>query len=388
MKNKGIGNIICSNKCKIRVVIYGAGVYGKLTYDYLKKYKNIEIIGWLDRNYNKIPKYEYPIPILNPEVINNLDFEYIIVSVVTERFITEIYNFINQHGIINEKIIFIDINEFDQSRKIEYFADNEFKILLHDYKDYIYLRDKYRDYIEYREYKSGQGSNIIWLLWFQGWNNVPDIVTICKKSIERYKGNRKIIYLDKKNYQEYVNIPKDIIDMHKNGIISNTNYSDIIRMELLKKYGGLWLDATVFLTDELESYITDGSCFVYQFPRVQPGSKTISTWLIYAHNNNVIIEETLKLLYIYWRTEKKAINYYAIHFLFRTVTNIYYKEWNKIPYFSNSNCFIMEKELGNPYNKKRMEQILSLSKIHKLTYKLNIETKGTMYEYLLKQHKY
>lgn len=145
------------------------------------------------------------------------------------------------------------------------------------------------------------------------------------------------------------------------------------------------MDATVFLTGEMENYITDGLLFVYQFPRIQPGARTIASWIMYAHSNNAIIEETLKLIYIYWRTEKKMINYYATHFLFRTVTDVYYKEWDEVPYFSNSNCFIMEKELKNPYNKKRMEQILNLSKIHKLSYKLNIEIKGTMYEYLLKQ---
>lgn len=138
----------------------------------------------------------------------------------------------------------------------------------------------------------------------------------------------------------------------------------------------------------MEDYITESSLFVFQFPRVQctrlqAGAVSISTWLMYAKSNNVIIEETLKLLYIYWRKEKKMVNYFAMHFLFRIVTNIYNNEWKNVPYFSNSNCFIMEQELVKLYNKKRMEQILSLSKIHKLTYKLNISIKNSMYDYIL-----
>lgn len=78
-----------------------------------------------------------------------------------------------------------------------------------------------------------------------------------------------------------------------------------------------------------------------------------------------------------------VVVYFAMHFLFRIVTSVYYDEWLKVPCFSNSNCFIMEKELDNLYSKKRMEQILRMSKIHKLSYKINIHLKDSVYNYIL-----
>lgn len=389
MVKKGIKKGLNTEASNCNIIIYGAGAYGKLTYDFLKKYKNVNVVKWVDKNYNKIPANEYPLPILNPEVIKDTKFDYIIIAVTTERFIKEICEFINMSGGKNEQIILIDENEFEQNKKIQFFEDKDFETKSSDWKDYIYLRDKYSGYVEFREQKDGKDSGIIWLLWFQGWDSVPEIVKKCSDSVKKYGRGRKIVYLDEKNYTEYIAIPQDIKEMYKSGIISDAHYSDIIRLELLKKYGGLWLDATVLLTGELEDFITDGSLFIYQFPkiqctRLQACAVAISNWLMYAQSNNVIIEETLKLLYLYWRKEKQVINYFSMHFLFRIVTSIYNEEWEKVPYFSNSNCFILERELNNPYDKKRMEQILKMSKLHKLTYKLNITTQNSMYEYILK----
>ncbi|MCI9078948.1 MAG: hypothetical protein HFH68_08500 [Lachnospiraceae bacterium] len=389
MYNKGITKQLSICNKTLNIIIYGAGAYGKLTYDFLKRFKNVNIVKWVDKNYNKIIQKEYELQISSPEVIKKINFDFIILAVTTEKFINEICKFIKFSGIKEEKIILIDENEFEQKKKIKFFEDKNFEVKLSDYNDYVYIRDKYSSYVDLRKQKSGKDSGIIWLLWFQGWDNAPAIVIKCSNSVKKYGRGRQIVYLDEKNYTNYVDIPEDIRIMYKDGIISDAHFSDILRLELLKKYGGLWLDATVLLTDELEDFITEGSLFIYRFPiiqctRLQAGAVSISNWLIYSCSNNVIIEETLRLLYIYWREEKQAINYFIMHFIFRIVTNIYNDEWEKVPYFPNSNCFIMEKELNNPYNENRMKQILGLSKLHKLTYKLNISTENSMYEYILK----
>lgn len=41
------------------------------------------------------------------------------------------------------------------------------------------------------------------------------------------------------------------------GIITNTHFSDLLRIELLINHGGLWLDATTYLTGTLPNYISE-----------------------------------------------------------------------------------------------------------------------------------
>lgn len=53
--------------------------------------------------------------------------------------------------------------------------------------------------------------------------------------------------MNKKNYADYVQIPTALIKKLNAQKISITHFSDILRMKLLKDYGGVWLDATMFI---------------------------------------------------------------------------------------------------------------------------------------------
>lgn len=382
MLYKGINNTIDANdKCK--AVIYGAGMYGKTTYYYLKQFKYLKVVGWVDQNYNNFCDDEFPMHIQNPEIIRNLEYDYIIITAITQKVIDEICAAIHKISGKNDKIILIEEDEFSTKEKNYILENLYFANITKEWKDYFYLRDKYESFIQHKVSKPGNDSGYLFLLWFQGWDNAPFIVEYCRKSVEKYVPDRKIIYLDDNNIMEYIDIPNDIKEMHKQGIIGNAHYSDIIRLELLKTYGGLWLDATVLLTGKIDNYITNSSIFALQFPTYY--ARSISNWLIYAHSNQIIIEETLRLLYLYWRTEKKSVNYYSMHFLFRIVTNVYNDEWKNVPFFTNSNCVVLQSELDDRYNEQRVNEILNMSNIHKLNHRKSIVNPNTILDYLLKK---
>ena len=44
------------------------------------------------------------------------------------------------------------------------------------------------------------------------------------------------------------------MEKHKNNIIDNTHFSDLLRLELLIKYGGTWIDASVLITKYDKSF--------------------------------------------------------------------------------------------------------------------------------------
>ena len=378
--HKGIENTIGQSSQPYRIIIYGAGMYGKLTYDLVMQHKNLSIVGWVDKNYLNIQADEFPIRIQNPDIICELEYDYIIITAVTQKIIEDICNTISKYNRTQNHIILIDKNEFDK-KDVQYLLENQFcQSAIKEWKDYIYLRDKYDQYIERKEPTIGKDSGYLFLLWLQGWDNAPLIVKKCRQSVEKYVTNRKIIYLNEKNCMNYIEIPNDIQELHKKGIICNAHYSDLIRLELLKNWGGLWLDATVFLSGELYSYITDQSLFTYQLPKFY--ARSISNWLMYAHSNHIIIEETLHLLYTYWRTEMKCVNYYVMHYLFRTVTNIYYQEWSKVPFFTNLTSTILASELDSMYNEKRLKEIMNMTHIHKLNHRINSITPNTILEYI------
>lgn len=95
----------------------------------------------------------------------------------------------------------------------------------------------------------------IFICWFQGVDNAPDIVKNCIASWKYYNNDWNIILLDNTNIIHYVNLNNYVNTQDKN--INPTALSDIIRIILLKKYGGLWVDATTFCNKPLNEWLPD-----------------------------------------------------------------------------------------------------------------------------------
>lgn len=93
---------------------------------------------------------------------------------------------------------------------------------------------------------------IIWVCWFQGEEKMPETIKKCYDSLHRNKGNHSVVIISNDNLDDYVALPEWIVIKHDQGIISNPHFSDIIRCYLLWKYGGIWIDAAVFVLKTIE----------------------------------------------------------------------------------------------------------------------------------------
>jgi hypothetical protein len=92
----------------------------------------------------------------------------------------------------------------------------------------------------------------IWICWWDGVDSMPPIVKACYNSVLRHANDYQITVITKDNFNDYISIPDHVLQKVNNGIITVTHFSNIIRMSLLDKYGGLWLDATILLTGTID----------------------------------------------------------------------------------------------------------------------------------------
>ena len=160
-----------------------------------------------------------------------------------------------------------------------------------------------------------QTSNIIWICWLQGIENAPDIVKKCYNSVLKIEG-KQVVLITKDNIKQYIVFPKYIEEKWDKGVITNTHITDLLRLELLTKYGGIWMDATVFCTNtKLPDYIEKEDLFFFQ--NLKPGkdghSIYLSSWLISAKAHNKILEATKMLCYEYWKTHNYMKDYFLLH---------------------------------------------------------------------------
>lgn len=136
----------------------------------------------------------------------------------------------------------------DIAGRIKYNAITEF--LYNENKDII---ESYNNKPHTMTSKIEDGN--VWVLWWQGFEEAPDIIKMCVNSIRQNIGNRKLIILDKNNYKNYTNIDLCYEYMLETGAITTTQFSDLLRLNLLFNQGGIWLDATYLITGKLPEYI-------------------------------------------------------------------------------------------------------------------------------------
>ncbi len=234
-------------------------------------------------------------------------------------------------------------------------------------------------------------SNKVWICWFQGMENAPTMVQKCYQSLQENLNGREIILITEENMKKYVQFPSYIQEKVDKGIISKTHLSDLLRLELLIRYGGTWIDSTVYCSGgNIPEYMLEADLFLFQ--NLKPGrdghTTVISNWFITATSNNKLLVATRELLYQYWKQENEVVDYFVFHDFFQMVIEKYPAEWKKVVPFSNSTPHILLLRLEEPYDGKVWQAIKAQTPFHKLTYKFDterIEKKGTYYDVLFKE---
>ncbi len=211
----------------------------------------------------------------------------------------------------------------------------------------------------------------VYFCWFQGLDNAPILVKKCYESIQKHIRDREIVLITEENYKDYVQFPDFIEDKIKSGIISRTHMSDLLRLELLTRYGGTWIDATVLCTAKPPAYMLDSDLFIFSLmkPGLDGHSIGFSTWFMTSKQNELILMLTLQLLYEYWKDHDIMLDYFLLHHMMEIVKDRCVKEWKKIIPFSNEIPHVLLLRLFEYYDEK-MWQVLKLqTPFHKLSYK-------------------
>lgn len=226
-------------------------------------------------------------------------------------------------------------------------------------------------------------SNKVWLCWLQGEEKAPELVKKCIASVRKTFFNKEIIVITEENFKDYVQFPDFILKKYKDGKISRTHFSDLLRLQLLIRNGGVWIDSTCLIT-EYPEYIDGEPLFVFQNKERGDDSIAASNWFISSEKENPILVLTRDMLFDWWQKHDKLYHYFFMHFFFTMATEFYDEQWRQVPFYSNLPCHILQRELFNKYTEKRFDQIKKMSAVHKLTYKFCEEKfSNTFCEYIL-----
>lgn len=223
----------------------------------------------------------------------------------------------------------------------------------------------------------------IWTMWWQGVDSLPEVLKLCYNSHIQHIDSSKYEYIviDQWNYKKYVDVPQYIENKLKIGIISFTHFSDLLRIMLINKYGGLWLDITMILNSNLDKRI-----FNYPFYSInQSGSTyrpnglgqeiTMSKWAGFMYSSNTACNAVFSFmeacLLKYWKKYNYTIDYFLSNLLLRSAydkNDIVKNLIDKVP-INNVSLYDLQPILNEEFDEHLLKSLTATTQLFKVTQK-------------------
>lgn len=221
-------------------------------------------------------------------------------------------------------------------------------------------------------------SNYVWVCWWQGEKDMTPIVRKCYEHIKKYNADKQVVLITEENLSKYVTFPTYVMEKYQKGIISKTHLSDLLRTELLRRYGGVWMDITLMIWTGIPDRFYELPVYTGRFSYDKKDynisrNRWTSFFLVARYPNNILFCYLSDFWREYWKKKDCLIEYllvdYAIDLGYRNIPAIK-KELDMIPINGcGKNVWELLKILPDSFDNKNMERIKQENWMQKLSYK-------------------
>lgn len=177
----------------------------------------------------------------------------------------------------------------------------------------------------------------IWVMWWQGIDHAPAIVV---KNIERLECifKTEVMLITEKNFEMYTDIDPGIVTKFRQGKITFTQWSDIVRFNLLKNNGGIWIDSTVVVYPTIKELSIRKDFFTLgnvkeDFTFISRGKWT--GWCIGGDSDYELFSFVNSFFKCYFKNHDVSIDY----FLVDDAIMLYYERSDKFKNVINNNLY-------------------------------------------------
>ena len=237
-----------------------------------------------------------------------------------------------------------------------------------------------------KEEETTEFPKIIWTMWQQGEAQMPETVQASMKTIKDFakRNDCEFYLLTDENLADFINIPRDITEKYKKKELSAAHYSDIIRFSLLYQYGGIWMDATLFVSPYATLEMFEGDFFTLNHPPLQPEKmeRTVGDFkwagFFLAGKKGKPYFKHIRDLYLYY------VRKYPVFIHYLMMDYFILSEYQCNPYFENlvdrlpilapaERVWFLRDHAHDLFEEKEWEEVLKTTPILKTTYKIKKE---------------
>ena len=156
----------------------------------------------------------------------------------------------------------------------------------------------------------------VFSLWLQGEAQAPPLVKACFASIRRHAG-AEVVVLDERTLADWIDLPDYVVRKWKEGRMKPAHFADICRLELLYRYGGIWMDGTDYMDAPLPEWVWETDFFVYLGgDRLRGAYSGIQNCFIRAAKGSYLLKVWREAVLAYWQKEDSAVDYFVHQMLF------------------------------------------------------------------------
>lgn len=159
---------------------------------------------------------------------------------------------------------------------------------------------------------------IVWIYWWDGLETAPRIVQSCVNSTRLRAEGFEVRLVDRTNLEQYLQVPPFLLEKQRTGDIGKAHFSDVVRMMLLARYGGMWMDATLYCGRPIPEEILRGPFYTCkkEWNANTPSHGRWSGWMLGGVPGFRYFRFMADALTAYWEKHTSAIDYLLMDYLF------------------------------------------------------------------------
>lgn len=162
----------------------------------------------------------------------------------------------------------------------------------------------------------------IWMMWLQGADEMPEQAKPFVDSVRRANPDTDVRIVDFEDIRSLVDIPSIIEQRYQEGTFTGAHLSDYLRFRLLERYGGIWMDCSLYQTHPTPfNEVLGVPCWsvkglnAFPYAVAIPGALDWQVYYMAARPHALFNRVMLDLMEEYWRRFDTRIDYFLTYYL-------------------------------------------------------------------------
>ena len=246
------------------------------------------------------------------------------------------------------------------------------------------LMEQYKEVLEdgLQKYNfGGENTNkkpkVLWTTWLQGEDKAPELMKVCWNSWRQHLSDYKLRIITMENLSQWAVLPDWFVEKYRRGIIPPALFSDVMRLDLLVRHGGTWIDGTVlctgFPTERLQKKWAEIEaselCLFRYYQRGRKDPVGMSTWFISARQVNTALATARDMMLAYWRDYNCTVDYYLPHLCIGVALNRMPALVAAIPRCNSTHSVMLGASLGKDFDEAAWKDLTDHVSFHKLNFR-------------------